>query len=111
MPLSTEAQAELNRRADRMSSILNTPGWIEIEAEAGRKIERLKKVAAALALSPDGADQRKLDTIRGTIAALNWFVGVPKTAQATLEKFLREQGIELEEDFTDEQPGRVDQRA
>lgn len=105
MPLSTEAQAELNRRADRMSSILNTPGWIELEAEASRKIEKLKKIASALALDPNGADQRKLDTIRGHIAALNWFVGVPRNAQATLEKFLREQGIELEEEFTDEQPG------
>jgi hypothetical protein len=99
MPLSEEKQRVLNARADRMSSILNTPGWIELEAEAGRKIEKLRRVAAALALNPDGADQRKLDTIRGTIAALNWFVGVPKTAQATLERFLREQGIELEEEI------------
>jgi len=98
MPLTEAAQAELNRRADRMSSILRTPGWIELEAETGRKIEKLKRVAAALALDPNGADQRKLDTIRGTIAALNWFVGVPKNAQATLEKFLREQGIEVEEE-------------
>jgi hypothetical protein len=105
MALSQEAQAELNRRADRMSSIINTPGWVELEAEAARKIERLKKVAAALALAPGGADQRKLDTIRGTIAALHWFVGVPKTAQATLERFLREQGIEIEEEFADERPG------
>jgi hypothetical protein len=82
-----------------MSSILNTPGWIELEAEAQRKIARLKKIASTLALDPKGADQRKLDTIRGNIAALNWFVGVPRHAQATLERFLAEQGIEIEEEM------------
>jgi hypothetical protein len=99
MALTTEAQAELNRRADRISSLLQTAGWQELEAETDRKIARLRKVASALALAPAGADQRKLDTIRGTIAALNWFVGVPKNAQATLERFLQEQGIEVEEEI------------
>jgi hypothetical protein len=98
MSVPESVQAELNRRADRLSSLLETTGWRELEGETARKIEKLKKTAAALALHPDGADQRKLDTIRGTIAALNWFVGVPRHAQATLERFLQEQGIEVEED-------------
>lgn len=101
MPLSAEQQAEVNRRADRLSSLLTTPGWRELEAEVERKITRLKKVASALALAPAGADQRKLDTIRGTIAALNWFVGTPRSAQTTLERYLAEQGIEVEEEISD----------
>lgn len=96
MSVSEETQRELNRRADRLSSLLSTTGWKELEEEVERKVERLRKVASALALAPEGADQRKLDTIRGTIAALNWFVGVPRSAQATLERFLKEQGIEME---------------
>jgi hypothetical protein len=96
-----DPQAVLMQRADRMSSLVHTVGWVELEAETGRKIERLRRVASALALDPKGADQRKLDTIRGTIAALNWFVGVPHKAQATLEKFLQEQGIEIEEEFSE----------
>jgi hypothetical protein len=99
MPLTKEQQAEVNRRADRLSSIVRTPGWQELEDEVERKVARLKKEAARLALDPQGADQRKLDTIRGTIAALHWFVGVPRKAQATLEAYLREQGIEVEEEF------------
>ena len=94
--MSEQHNAVLMQRADRMSSLLNTVGWQELEAEAERKIERLRKVASALALDPKGADQRKLDTIRGTIAAINWFVGVPRSANATLERFLQEQGIEME---------------
>jgi len=98
MPLSYEEQREVQRRADRMSSLLPTPGWKELEAEVERKIKRLQRTAQALALDPQGADQRKLDTIRGTIAGLRWFVGVPRHAQSTLEKFLEEQGIEMEEE-------------
>jgi hypothetical protein len=67
-----------------------------MEQEIDRKIERLRRTAMNLALVPEGADQRKLDTVRGTIAALNWMKGVPRNAQHTLEKFLREQGIEEE---------------
>jgi len=99
VPLSREAQEELNRRADRLSSLLPTVGWAEMEREVERKCERLRKTAATQALNPNGADQRKLDTIRGTIAALMWFVGVPRNAQHTLEQFMREQGIEMEEEI------------
>ena len=96
--MSEETTRILMQRADRLSSILSTAGWIELEAEVARKVERLRKEGARIALLPEGADQRKLDTIRGTIAALNWFVGVPKRANATLEEFLRQQGIEIEEE-------------
>ena len=92
--MNEEQKRELNRRADRLSSILQTQGWTEMEAEIARKIERLKKEAGTLALNPDGADQRKLDKIRGQITALHWFIGVPGHAQATLERFL----AEVEED-------------
>jgi hypothetical protein len=96
--LTREQQNLLNQRAATLAGLAKNPAWAEMEAEVDRKIERLRKTAAALALHPDGADQRKIDTIRGTIAALNWFVGVPKTATATLERFLREQGIEVEDE-------------
>jgi hypothetical protein len=101
MTFTAESQAEVARRADRLSSLLSTVGWRELEAEVDRKIIRLRKVATTIALHPDGADQRKLDTIRGTIAALNWFVGVPNNAQSTLERYLQEQGIEAEEEELD----------
>ena len=64
-----------------------------MEAEIDRKVERLKKTAANIALAPDGANQSKLDTIRGTIAALHWMKGVPHHAEMSLRRFLEEQGI------------------
>ena len=90
------AQAELNRRADLLSGLLRNPSWQLMEQEIDRKVGRLKQTAMNLALVPEGADQRKLDTVRGHIAALTWMKGVPRSAQHTLERFLREQGIEEE---------------
>lgn len=98
MALTREAQNELNRRAAILGGLARNPAWEEMEAEVERKIDRLRKTASAIALDPAGADQRKIDTIRGTIAALYWFVGVPKNATATLERYLREQGIEVEDE-------------
>jgi hypothetical protein len=93
---SPRTQAELNRRADLLSSLLRAPGWQFMEEEIDRKVERLKRTAMNIALHQDGADQGKLDTIRGTIAALHWMKGVPRHAENTLQRFLQEQGIEEE---------------
>jgi len=96
LAVSERTQAELNRRADLLSSLLRNPGWQFMEEEIDRKIERLRRTAMNIALQPVAVDQSKLDTIRGTIAALQWMKGVPKSAEATLQRFLREQGIEEE---------------
>lgn len=93
--VTTEKQLALSRRAGALSAFTKHPSWPEFEIVIEAKIAKLRKTAATVALLEGGADQRKLDTIRGTIAALKWFVGVPKNAQATLEDFLREQGLEM----------------
>ena len=98
MPLSREDQNELNRRAAALAGLARNPAWEEMEAEVERKVAKLTRVATAVALNPRGANVDQLATIRGTIAALRWFVGVPKNATATLERFLREQGIEVEDE-------------
>lgn len=98
MPPSRETQNELNRRAAALSGLARNPNWPEMEAEVERKIARLQRTAQLLALNEKGADQRQLDVIRGTIAGLRWFVGVPKHATATLERYLREQGIEVDDE-------------
>lgn len=89
--------AELNRRADLLSSLLKNPGWQLMEEEIDRKIERLRRTTVNIALAADGADQSKLDTIRGTIAALHWMKGVPRHAENTLQRFLQEQGFTEDE--------------
>jgi hypothetical protein len=73
-----------------------------MEQEIDRKIERLRQTAQNVALHPGGADQSKLDTIRGTIAALSWMKGVPKHAESTLQRFLQEQGF-VESEISEEE--------
>jgi hypothetical protein len=104
-PVSRATQAELNRRADLLSSLLGTPGWRLMEEEIDRKIERLRRTAQNIALAPTGADQSKLDTIRGTIAALHWLKGVPRHAENALVRFLEEQGFS-EDEIEGDQNGR-----
>jgi hypothetical protein len=48
-------------------------------------VERLKRTVVNVALHAEGADRSKLDTIRGTIAALHWMKGVPRTPSHTSE--------------------------
>jgi len=91
VPISREAQNELNRRAAALGAISKHPSWPELEAEIERKIEKLQRAAMRIALSDEGADQRRLDTIRGTIAGLRWMIGVPTRAESTVERFVREQ--------------------
>lgn len=97
MAVPRATQHELTRRAATLAALVQHPSWPEMEAEMGRKIERLKRTASIVALQDDGADQRKLDQIRGTIAALNWFLGVPVKATSSLERFLSEQ-LEMEDE-------------
>lgn len=78
---------------------MKNPAWPTLVAESERKISKLEKLAANLALSPAGADQRKLDEIRGFITAVRWLVGTPVSAQNSLNAFLKRQGIEIEDDY------------
>jgi hypothetical protein len=96
--LSREQQNELNRRAAAIGSLLKNPAWVEIEAALLRKIEGQDKTLLNITKHPDGADQRKIDRIIGTIAGLNYVLGLPKNAEAALERYLREQEILMEED-------------
>jgi hypothetical protein len=98
VPLTREQQNELNRRAAALGGLLKNPSWAEMEAALERKIERQEQTLLNVAKRAEGADQRKIDVIRGTIAGLRYVLGLPKNAEASLERYLREQEIEVEEE-------------
>jgi len=81
----------LRQRAARISSVMNHPGWDEWVDEARRKIDLLERTAVRLALSEGGADQRKLDEIRGWIAALRWTYRMPEAAEKKHERWIEEE--------------------
>ena len=94
MPLSREEQNILNRQAAALAAITKHASWPDFVAAIEGKIAKQQRLAQTIALGEGGADQRRLDQIRGTIGALNWILGVPQHSQKTLERFLREQGLE-----------------
>jgi len=96
--LSEQEKNDLRRRQGELSGLTRNPAWKTLVEESERKIRKLEKTAAALALAPKGADQRKLDEIRGFILAVRWLVGTPVSAENSLIAFLKRQGIEIEEE-------------
>jgi hypothetical protein len=87
-------QEVLRQRAERISAGLAAPVWEEWVEEGKREIERLKKQAATLALSPEGADQRKLDYLRGYIAAVRWSYKMPEAAGHKHDRWIEEMEAE-----------------
>lgn len=96
MTLTREQQNELNRRAAVIGGLLKNPAWIEVETALAAKIAAQEGILLRVAKDPEGADQRKIDRIMGTIAGLKYVLGLPKHAEASLERYLRDQGIEAE---------------
>lgn len=96
--MSREAREELTRRQAALSGITKNPLWAEQVAEWERKIARMEKTLLFIAKSPEGADQRKIDYLRGSIDILRWQIHMPDHAEASLKAFLAKQGIEIEED-------------
>jgi hypothetical protein len=96
--LTREEQNERNRQAAAISGLLRNPAWDEMEAAIRRKIESQERTLLAVAMHPEGADQRKIDRILGTIGGLNYILGLPKGAEARLVRWLDQQGIEVEDE-------------
>jgi hypothetical protein len=78
-------------RGAALAAISQHPSWPDFEAEFAQKIEQLRARAMAIALDPNGANQRELDTIRGSLMTLRWIMAVPSNAEARLESYLKEQ--------------------
>jgi hypothetical protein len=102
MPMSREARDELSRRQAALSGITKNPLWAEQVAEWNRKVARIEKQILLIAKSPAGANQRQLDYLRGCIDILRWQATMPDAAERSLIRFLRSQGIEIEQEEEDE---------
>ena len=98
MALSREAREVLTRRQAALSGLTKNPNWPEFVAEWKRKVARIEKDMLRIAKSDNGANQRQLDYMRGCIDMLNWQITMPNVAEHNLIRFLRSQGIEIEEE-------------
>lgn len=98
MPLSREAREELTRRQAALSGLTKNPNWPEYIAEHQREITRIEKQMVREAKKAEGADQRKLDFWRGCLFVLHWQIAMPVAAERNLIRYLKSQGVEIEEE-------------
>jgi hypothetical protein len=88
--VTPEEENDLRRRQAALSALYANPNWATFVAEAEAKEARLRKEAARIALATAGANQRRLDEIRGFIKALDWLTKTPEVAEANLARFMLE---------------------
>ena len=89
--MDSKTREVIRQRAARISALQQHPAWEEWVAEAKRKIAKLEAEAARHALAHEGANQRRLDEIRGWIDALRWTYKMPEAATSQLRRFLEEE--------------------
>ena len=95
--IDPDTQRVLMTRAADLTALSSHPSWPELQAEVGRKRERIEKLILAKALgSKDVVDPMELQYLKGFVHGMDWFSQVPVQAEGTLERFLREQGVTVE---------------
>jgi len=98
MPLTREAREELTRRQAALSGLTKNPNWPEYIAEHQREITRIERKMLSAAKGPEPVDQRAMDFWRGCLFILKWQCAMPVGAERNLIRYLRSQGVEIEEE-------------
>ena len=95
--LDPDAQRILASRQAALTAVSQHPSWPELVAEVGRKRARIEKVVLAKTLgSPKAVDPIEMGYLRGFVQGMEWFAAVPEQAEASLERFLKAQGVNVE---------------
>jgi len=93
----SEAQARnLMTTQSALTALGQHPSWPDLQQVVADKEQTIRKVIVAQALGPNPVDQRQADYLRGFVHGMRWFLAVPDQAEATLERFLKQQGISTE---------------
>lgn len=92
---------ELRRRQGALTALGRHDSWEVLQAEVERRAAQMEKIVLAKALG--GAPRRPVDPnemqwMKGFVAGMRWFAAVPTHAEASLRRYLEEQGITLEGD-------------
>jgi hypothetical protein len=93
--VSPETERVLLARQAALTALTQHPSWEELVEEVGRKRTRIEKIVLAKTLSgAQPVDPIEMSFLRGFVAGMEWFARVPAQAEASLERFLKEQGVE-----------------
>jgi hypothetical protein len=92
-----EREAWMRRKA-ALAALPKHPSWPQYIAEHEREIADIEKRMLRLLQSPLAVDQRQIDFWRGCLSILRWQLTMPNIAERNLIRYLRSQGVEVEEE-------------
>jgi ribosomal protein L29 len=96
--MTREAREELTRRQAALSGLTKNPNWPEYINEHRREIARIERKMLSEAKGPELVDQRAIDFWRGCLFILKWQIAMPVSAERNLVRYLRSQGVEIEDE-------------
>lgn len=96
--MSREQRTELSRRQAALSGLTKNPNWAEYIAEHQREVARIERKMVREVKGADPVDQRAIDFWRGCLFILNWQIAMPIGAERNLLRYLRSQGVEIDEE-------------
>jgi len=96
--MSREDREVLTRRQAALSGLTKNPNWPEYIEEHRREIARIERKMLQAAKGPDPVDQRAIDFWRGCLFILKWQIAMPVAAERNLVRYLRSQGVEIEDE-------------
>lgn len=101
--LSDDERRKLTLRQGDLTTLYQHPSWPTLEAEVDRKEKLIINTLTALALGTrTGITVEQQAYMRGFIHGMRWFVAVPASAERSLERFLREQGVQVPQGVADD---------
>jgi|SRR5262252_5832982 len=92
--LTEEQRHRLVTRGGALAALSQHPSWPDFVEELKAKEERLKRVIVVKVMSKLPVDQREIDFMRGFIAGMQYIATVPENAEARLESYLKEHGVD-----------------
>ena len=96
--LTDEQRRKLTIRGGALAVLSKHPSWPDLKDEIQAKKDRLERSVLAKTLSPHPIDQRHIDFVRGFIAGMEYLLLIPENAEARLEAYLKEYGVEHAEE-------------
>jgi len=86
------------RRKAALAALPKHPSWPVYVEEHKREIADIEARMLRHFRSPEPVDQRQVDYWRGCLAILKWQLTMPNIAERGLIRYLRSQGVEIEEE-------------
>jgi|SRR5262245_56560198 len=100
--LTDDERRKLTLTQGNLTALYQHPSWSTLEAEVDKKEAQITKTLTALALSTkSGISLEQQAYMRGFIHGMRWFTAVPAQAERSLERFLRDQGVDVPQEVTD----------